>query len=89
MHRIMISGGTSYGASSSPQQRHGIKVLSDRLLSSRYCRGAEGKLCLFVAIGRTSKFAVWIYCLVWMVVLDMLKLAFQRLFSVRERSMAR
>ena len=52
-------------------------------------RTEEGKLCLFVAIGRTSKFAVWIYYLVWMLVLDMLKLAFQRLFSARELGMAR
>jgi len=52
-------------------------------------RTEEGKLCLFVAIDRTSKFAVWIYYLVWMLVLDMLKLAFQRLFSARELGMAR
>jgi H+-transporting ATPase len=33
--------------------------------------------------------AVWIYCLVSMVVLDMLKLAFLRLVAARERGMAR
>jgi hypothetical protein len=52
-------------------------------------RTEDGKLCLFSAIDRTSKFAVWIYYLVWMLVLDMLKLAFQRLFSARELGMAR
>jgi len=33
--------------------------------------------------------AVWIYCLVWMVALDMLKLAFLRITAARERGMAR
>ena len=41
------------------------------------------------AIPPAAIVAVWIYCLVWMVVLDMFKLAFLRLVAARERSMAR
>jgi hypothetical protein len=33
--------------------------------------------------------AVWIYCLIWMVVLDLLKLAFHRIVAARDRDMAR
>jgi H+-transporting ATPase len=41
------------------------------------------------AIPAAAIIAVWIYCLVWMVVLDLLKLAFRRLLDARERGMAR
>jgi H+-transporting ATPase len=33
--------------------------------------------------------AVWIYCLIWMVLLDLLKLAFLRIIAARDRGMAR
>jgi H+-transporting ATPase len=32
--------------------------------------------------------AVWIYCLIWMVLLDLLKLAFLRIIAARDRGMA-
>jgi H+-transporting ATPase len=41
------------------------------------------------AIPPAAIIAVWIYCLVWMAVLDMLKLAFLRILASRERGMAR
>jgi H+-transporting ATPase len=41
------------------------------------------------AIPPAAIIAVWIYCLVWMAVLDMLKLAFLRILGARERGMAR
>jgi H+-transporting ATPase len=41
------------------------------------------------AIPPAAIVAIWIYCLVWMVVLDMLKLAFLRLLAARERGLAR
>jgi H+-transporting ATPase len=41
------------------------------------------------AIPPAAVIAVWVYCLVWMVVLDMLKLGFLRILRARERGMAR
>jgi H+-transporting ATPase len=41
------------------------------------------------AIPPAAIVAVWIYCLIWMVVLDMLKLAFRRIIAARDRGMAR
>ena len=41
------------------------------------------------AIPPAAIIGVWIYCLIWMAVLDMLKLAFLRLLAARERGMAR
>jgi H+-transporting ATPase len=41
------------------------------------------------AIPPSAIFAVWIYCLIWMVVLDLLKLAFLRIIAARDRGMAR
>ena len=41
------------------------------------------------AIPPSAIIAVWIYCLIWMVVLDILKLAFLRIMAARDRGMAR
>jgi H+-transporting ATPase len=41
------------------------------------------------AIPPSAIIAVWIYCLIWMVVLDILKLAFLRIIAARDRGMAR
>jgi H+-transporting ATPase len=41
------------------------------------------------AIPPAAIVAVWIYCLIWMVVLDLLKLALLRIMAARERGMAR
>jgi H+-transporting ATPase len=41
------------------------------------------------AIPPAAIIAVWIYCLIWMVVLDLLKLAFLRIIAARERGLAR
>jgi H+-transporting ATPase len=41
------------------------------------------------AIPPAAIVAVWIYCLIWMVVLDLLKLAFLRIIAARERGLAR
>jgi H+-transporting ATPase len=41
------------------------------------------------AIPPAAIVAVWIYCLVWMVVLDLLKLAFLRIIAARESGLAR
>jgi H+-transporting ATPase len=41
------------------------------------------------AIPAAAIILVWIYCLVWMVVLDILKLALRRIVDTRDRSMAR
>jgi H+-transporting ATPase len=41
------------------------------------------------AIPPSAIIAVWIYCLIWMVVLDILKLTFLRIIAARDRGMAR
>ena len=41
------------------------------------------------AIPPSAIIAVWIYCLAWMVVLDVLKLVFLRFAAARDRDMAR
>jgi H+-transporting ATPase len=41
------------------------------------------------AIPPSAVVAVWIYCLIWMVLLDGLKLAFRRIVAARDRRMAR
>jgi H+-transporting ATPase len=41
------------------------------------------------AIPPAAIVAVWVYCLIWMVVLDLLKLAFQRIVAARDRGLAR
>ena len=41
------------------------------------------------AIPPSAIIAVWIYCLIWMVALDILKLAFLRIMAARDRGMAR
>src|SRR5262249_37542016 len=41
------------------------------------------------AIPPAAIVAVWVYCLVWMVVLDLLKLAFHRIVAARDRGLAR
>ena len=41
------------------------------------------------AIPPAAIVAVWIYCLIWMVVLDLLKLAFHHIVAARDRGLAR
>jgi H+-transporting ATPase len=41
------------------------------------------------AIPPAAIVAVWVYCLIWMVVLDLLKLAFHRIVAARDRGLAR
>jgi hypothetical protein len=61
-------------------------VLRDAALATQIVAVAICVLGVGVrAIPPAAIVAVWIYCLVWMVVLDILKLAFHRIVAARDR----
>jgi H+-transporting ATPase len=84
-----------------PQLQDMIKLDHAQLQTVMFLQLAVGgHLLLFVVHTKRSLFeppaippsaiiAVWIYCLIWMVVLDILKLAFLRIIAARDRGMAR